>query len=129
MRKIDRGKLQKKYAFLKPTPITDGLMAFGFECGEGWLNILSELFKSIDKSLCKEERKIFKITQIKEKFGTLRVYYYGGNDRIEELVEKAELQSSITCERCGAKGATQNDSGWISTLCKKCRSLKKKNAD
>lgn len=129
MRIIDRRKLQSKYEFLKPTPVANGLMAFGFECGDGWLGILAELFDKIDKALSKDERKNFKVSQIKEKFGTLRVYCYGSSDKIEKLIEKAEQKSAITCERCGKTGATQNRSGWISTLCEKCRSAKNKNAD
>lgn len=125
----NRNELQNKYGFLKPTSITKGLMALGFDCGDGWLSILSELFEKIDKELLEEysfnERKHFKIVQVKEKFGTLRVYCYGNNDRINELIEKAEQKSAITCECYGRIGATQNKSGWIQTLCKKCRKNKR----
>jgi len=35
-----RRQLQDRYAFLGATSIQEGLMAFGFECGDGWLPIL-----------------------------------------------------------------------------------------
>ena len=56
------------------------------------------------------------IVQIKEKFGTLRFYYNGGNDRVAALVNFAEAMSGVTCEICGAPG-TRDDIGWIKTHC------------
>ncbi|MFW6272265.1 MAG: hypothetical protein ACOC2U_00580 [bacterium] len=44
---------------------------FGFECGIGWYDILSDLF---DKMAIIDTKKEISIMQIKEKFGTLRVY-------------------------------------------------------
>jgi len=54
--------------------------------------------------------------QVKEKFGTLRFYYSGGDDVIDGMVQMAEAMSSVTCEECGAPGKT-NDKGWLSTRC------------
>ena len=59
-------------------------------------------------------------TQVKEKFGSLRFYYNGGDEYIMGLVSMAEGISSHTCEECAAEG-TQNDTGWIHTLCDPCR--------
>jgi len=55
-------------------------------------------------------------TQVKEKFGSLRFYYSGGDEYIEGLVRMAEAMSYVMCEECGAPG-TQTKSGWIRTLC------------
>lgn len=59
-------------------------------------------------------------TQIKEKFGTLRFYYNGGNEYIHGLVAMAEAMSCRTCESCGAP-ATQTHGGWIKTICQPCQ--------
>jgi hypothetical protein len=59
------------------------------------------------------------VTQVKEKFGTLRFYYNGGNDYVDGMVRMAESMSGCTCEQCGAPG-TQIGSGWISTRCEGC---------
>ena len=59
------------------------------------------------------------IEQIKEKFGTLRFYYRGGDDYISGLVAMAESMSGVTCEECGAPGEG-NYNGWIRTICKPC---------
>jgi len=45
---------------------------------------------------------------------------------VDEVIRVAEEMSSITCEECGVTGATQNDRGWIKTLCDKCRSKNEK---
>ena len=47
--------------------------------------------------------------QVKEKFGTLRFYYTGGDDRIDGMVRMAESMSAVTCETCGAPGKLRGD--------------------
>lgn len=54
--------------------------------------------------------------QVKEKFGTLRFYYDGGDDFVKGVTYFAESMSSVTCEECGAPGET-GGTGWIRTLC------------
>jgi len=54
--------------------------------------------------------------QVKEKFGGLRFYYYGGDEYIEGLAAMAESMSYVTCENCGKPGKPNND-GWIKTSC------------
>ena len=56
------------------------------------------------------------VTQVKEKFGTLRFYYSGGDEYIDGLVSMAESMSACTCEECGKPGRT-NSGGWLRTLC------------
>lgn len=56
------------------------------------------------------------VDQVKEKFGTLRFYYSGGDDTISGLVNMAESMSAVTCEKCGNVGRRRG-TGWISTLC------------
>jgi hypothetical protein len=55
-------------------------------------------------------------TQIKEKFGTLRFYYYGGDDYCRGVESMAESMSAVTCEVCGSSGKIRNGK-WIRTLC------------
>jgi len=57
------------------------------------------------------------VDQVKEKFGTLRFYYSGGDDYVSGLVSMAESMSAVTCEECGNPGK-QVGGGWITTLCK-----------
>lgn len=81
------------------------------DCGPGWFRILDWLATRIkalnDKCVA---------TQIKEKFGTLRVYVDGGTDEIFDAIMQAEVSSASTCEECGAPG-TFNKTKWIEVRC------------
>lgn len=57
--------------------------------------------------------------QVKEKFGTLRFYYDGGDEYIHGLAAMAEAMSARTCEECGAPGKS-TQGGWLTTLCQAC---------
>lgn len=102
-------------------PMTETCMCWGFECGDGWFNIINQLCGNIQHHIdwkTKTGKVVPQVVaeQVKEKFGTLRFYYRGGDDYISGLVSMAESMSGVTCEQCGAPGET-NGQGWISTLC------------
>ena len=96
-------------------------MCWGFECGDGWFQILNQLMGNIQHHIDWKNRKeevVPQVTldQVKEKFGTLRFYYTGGDDYIRGMVTMAESMSGVTCETCGKPG-TQTSGGWIKTVC------------
>jgi len=167
-------------------PMMETCMCWGFECGDGWFNILDQLMgniqnhidwkekqrngaikynematqakagdcklffeqnSSITSQAYKDERlaeiiagafrkvpdSIPQVTldQVKEKFGTLRFYYSGGDDIIDGMVRMAESMSGVTCEECGAPAKTHGP-GWIRTICEPCeeaRELARKKLD
>jgi hypothetical protein len=112
-----------RYADIKTTA-----MCWGFEHGDGWYDIIDSLCNNIQHHIDWNNKNFEKgyaqykqvpqvvATQIKEKFGTLRFYYEGGDDYISGLVSMAESWSAVACEECGVPG-TQNNQGWIKTLC------------
>jgi hypothetical protein len=64
------------------------------------------------------------ITDIKDKFATLRIYGSFG-DEIEKIIDKAEEDCYRTCERCGGNEKVRSvGKGWIYNLCKPCRKSK-----
>lgn len=67
--------------------------------------------------------------QVKEKFGTLRFYYSGGDDAVAGMVRMAESMSSVMCESCGVPAETGNHNGWIGTLCTSCTKERKQQQD
>lgn len=77
--------------------------------------------------LKREEREVPELieqvvaTQVKEKFGTLRFYYQGGDDYIRGLEAMAESMTSKTCENCGCPGVVRSNQvkRWIRVLCDK----------
>jgi len=96
-------------------------MCWGFECGDGWFNILDQLMGNIQHHIDwknKNGEVVHQVTlnQVKEKFGSLRFYYTGGDDYIDGMVTLAESMSGVTCEECGLPG-TQTQGGWIKTAC------------
>ncbi len=120
-------------------PMSETCMCWGFSHGDGWYNIINMLCANIQNHIdwsyknhewdlkwnaenpdkARPVREIVSqvvATQVKEKFGTLRFYYNGGDDVIDGMVRMAESMSAVTCEECGAPG-TQNHGGWIRTLC------------
>jgi len=117
-------KLFEKYPKIfrqKDLPMQQTCMCWGICCGDGWYNILDTLCHNIQRHVVsKGEDVSVETTQVKEKFGGLRFYYSGGNEFIRGLVYMAECLSCCTCEECGSPG-TQNDKGWINTLCDPCR--------
>jgi len=101
--------------------MTTTAMCWGFECGDGWYNIINTLCANIQSHIDwknKKEVVVPQVTvdQVKEKFGGLRFYYEGGDDVIDGMVRMAEGMSEVTCEVCGKPGKSQG-SGWIRTLC------------
>jgi hypothetical protein len=111
-------------------------MCWGFDCGDGWFNILDQLMGNIQHHIDWKNKKGEVVTQvtldqIKEKFGTLRFYYTGGDDEISGMVRMAESMSGVTCEECGSPGERRGG-GWVHTYCTPCelaRELARKQAD
>ena len=155
-------------------PMMETCMCWGFECGDGWFNILDQLMGNIQHHIDWKEKqrqsaidynemakaakegnfelfekandyiqdKEYKqkrlaetiagdfrqvpqsipqvtLDQVKEKFGTLRFYYSGGDDEISGMVRMAESMSGVTCEECSAPAKTHGP-GWIRTICEPC---------
>jgi hypothetical protein len=151
--------------------MTETCMCWGFDCGDGWFNILNQLMSQIQHHIdwkdkqrqwaidhndmvtqCREgifdlfeksmetvtnqeykEKRLAEILekgfrevpktipqvtldQVKEKFGTLRFYYTGGDEYISGMVSLAESMTAVTCEECGNPGK-QHGGGWVRTLC------------
>lgn len=56
------------------------------------------------------------IQQVKEKYGTLRFYYSGGDAKVIGMVALAEFISSVTCEVTGRPGMPHVRGYWYKTL-------------
>lgn len=101
-------------------------MFWGFECGKGWFNLIDSLCTCIQHYLdYKPEVSQVVATQVKEKYGSIRFYFCGGDDYVRGLVTMAEYLSESTCEICGNLGKL-NDDGWMKVRCDKCFEKKRK---
>jgi hypothetical protein len=109
---------EEQHAYLKkvyPKIFPDG--ADDIYCGDGWFDIVRMMCRNIQSHLdWKPEVTQVTVTQIKEKFGTLRFYYDGGDEHISGIASMGEAMSEITCEVCGAKGELRQGT-WLKVLC------------
>lgn len=91
-----------------------------FRCGDGWYPLLSDLGRELTAIIAEtpeNERDRLRACQVKEKFGGLRVYFYGTETvAMADAVREAEEVAARTCETCGEPG-TLRSGGWIKTLC------------
>lgn len=106
-------------------------MAWGFECEDGWFEILDKAMEEIQYfcDLCSSKEKEITLVaeQIKQKFGTLRFYYRIENasdvqKRILDLiVDNVERKSARVCEVSGDRGKLCMRGHWVKTLSEKER--------
>jgi hypothetical protein len=100
-------------------------MAWGCDHGDGWYDLLERACVSIDAHQkycpdCTESTSVV-FEQIKEKFGTLRIYHRGGCRYVEGILSMVETMSGRICEKCGSPGELTGG-GWLRTLCENCKS-------
>ena len=101
--------------------MTETCMCWGFECGGGWYDIIDDLCQKIQNHVDAGKCDQVEAVQVKEKFGGLRFYVDGGDDKVYEWIDVAEDESTKTCEYCGSSDhVSQSKGSWINTRCKKC---------
>ena len=132
-----RDELAKKLFDKFPTmfkperPMAEALMCFGFECGDGWFQIIwdaCEKLEQLEKEKPIDEQaknslsgNSVEIIQVKEKYGSLRIYTDYATEEQWRALQEFENKSFTICETCGKEGASQNKGGWIKTECEDCR--------
>lgn len=107
-----------RYADMKSTA-----MCWGFETGDGWFWLINNLCKTIQSYIDSNQHlNIPQVIadQVKEKYGGLRFYYHGGDEKIDGMVWLAEHMSYHICEECGATENIGETQSWIRVLCEKC---------
>ncbi|MGD9724862.1 MAG: hypothetical protein AB7V39_00440 [Nitrospiraceae bacterium] len=111
-------KLYKKYPALfaqHKLSMRETCMVWGICTGDGWYKILDQMCQKIQETGIPVQ-----FSQVKEKFGTLRVYTDGSTDAVEDIITWAAKVSAVTCEECGEPGKMQRG-GWLSVRCKECK--------
>lgn len=99
---------------------------YGFDCGDGWFDILLGLSRKIEPELQamlsagKRQRDLPHATQVKEKFGGLRFYLDNQSQQWTDWIREAEDAADKTCERCGVPGVMHRRRRFLQTLCPKC---------
>lgn len=111
------------------------LREWGFECGDGWFDLVWQLSAEIESAaylegILKKNEAWPSVRILKQKFGTLRVQFDKRvNEHIEALVTKAYKRSMETCELCGAPAKLNGGRefvNWVEVLCENCRKTHQK---
>jgi hypothetical protein len=87
------------------------MLKTNLECDNGWYNLIEDMLAQLQT-----RNPTCKITTIKEKFGTLRVYGNFSEDGAP-IISAARATSNSTCEVCGDEGSLRNIRGWFRTIC------------
>ena len=80
--------------------------------GPGWGKLLDEVYDRLEKF------PDAYVAEVKEKWGTLRIYVYGVDEDTLEFIDEIEERSGTICEVCGEPGKLR-DGGWIVCRCDK----------
>lgn len=91
----------------------------------GWKKAFGKQYlKELKKQLKKDHYLYqFRITDIKEKYGTLRLYCNGASDEVYKIIDKYENLSYETCIECGRKADVITD-GYVLPYCLHCYRVK-----
>ena len=103
--------------------MTKSIKEIPWECGKGWWPMIEKVASAIDSYNTAHPDSPVEVSQIKQKFGGLRIYHYNAPEDIRLLIDEAVEASWRTCERCGTtEGVTTNLEGYRLALCPECRS-------
>jgi len=82
------------------------------EIGPGWFDLVDRLLTDLPEGV--------QVSQIKEKFGTLRCYvYHWQSEEVYARIRQAENESAKTCEVCGEPGELTGKK-WFRVRCAAC---------
>ena len=124
--KAERKALIMRYPYLQPRRLVDDTIAadydFEYIRGEhelppGWLQFFLQACEDIREPLMTAgQLESFRFSQIKEKYGSMRLYTFGAPAEVHEILDRYEFLSEQICCECGrpAVGLTK---GWIYPYC------------
>lgn len=124
-------KLCERYPFLIPRNVFTDKIIKGFNytwteydaIPDGWRKtfgklLLEELREALIEANYLDE---FRIMQLKEKFGQLRIYPNAAPQKVWDVLHKYEFISQFVCYECGNPNACiVSLNGWYLPLCEKC---------
>ncbi|GIO35720.1 hypothetical protein J41TS12_05810 [Paenibacillus antibioticophila] len=122
MRKELQQHLLDRFPWAKAQPRIDNLwLRYGFDIGDGWYNLICDLFSEIEELYRAKGLEIsLEFAQIKQKFGALTIYTYKTLPEVYDLIRKFQARSLEVCEKCADRGRLRKQVGWWITLCDSC---------
>ena len=84
--------------------------------------MIEKVASAIDSFNAANPENPIEVSQIKQKFGGLRIYHHNAPEDIRPFIDEAIEASWHTCEKCGSTtGVTTNLEGYRLTICTDCR--------
>jgi hypothetical protein len=88
--------------------------------GNGWHSLVDEAYDLL-------EPHGIEVTQVKEKFGQLRIYTgimsKELSDGLDTQIWAIENRSMSICEACGQPSTLQSRGGWLKSICNPCKDI------
>ena len=82
-------------------PLESSKMGWGFQCDDGWYNIIHKMSKRI-AAISSDDEFAPAITEVsRNEDGSLYVEARNLSPPVADLIEAAKEQSKLTCESCG----------------------------
>ena len=95
------------------TEMMKSIKEMPWECGKGWWPLIEKVAAAIDSFNADHPEIPVEVSQIKQKFGGLRIYHYNAPEDLRQLIDEAIAASWHTCEKCGSTtGVTTNLEGY-----------------
>ena len=129
--KMKNKKLVKLHPYLLPRSVWTSKVVKGYDytwteydcLGKGWKIGFGKLLLEDLRESCLKTDYLDKLqfSQIKEKYGSLRMYNFGAPQEVYDVIQKYEFISQYICWYCGSPEATiVDDYGWYLPVCKCC---------
>jgi hypothetical protein len=86
-------------------------------CGDGWYLVVLKALIELDRISGDQPTRI---TDIKSKYGSLRIYIDAArfsDESLDEWEMTFESESVFTCDVCGSSCVESTDGAWIQTRC------------
>lgn len=85
-------------------PPGESSMCWGFECGDGWFQLIYQLSRNLTDHMEKTPSVAIEVTQVKSKFGGLRFDVIGADEACCKLISEACEAATKLCELTGGDG-------------------------
>jgi hypothetical protein len=84
--------------------------------------LIEDACKEIEDALRPEEGDTINVVKIIERGGVLNIFWEGtlsarARVEVERALERANIESALTCEICGDVGRLYSSNGWLLTAC------------
>ena len=108
---------------------TESCMGRGFTIDDGWYLIVRDVAAIAEQDIKSRNHRCC-VAQVKEKLGTLRIYFENAEDNfLMGVAAMAEAISARTCEVCGTTKDVKRHKlfgFYLKTVCPKCKKLVEK---